>query len=123
MFIFASICIHNCYIAIQLALSLEVTCNFKKDAQESNRVESTAYSRATTVVHTHEYPITLPMVGTGQMSKLNVRCLPIVAYCFNAVANNKYKCRHYKMHHVLRPGIVLTHDNSHTQNTAKLNWH
>jgi len=41
-----------------------------------NRVESTEYSRATTVVYTHEYPITLPMVGTGQMSRLNARCLP-----------------------------------------------
>jgi len=24
-------------------------------------------------------PITLPMVGTGQMSRLNARCLPIVS--------------------------------------------
>ena len=43
-----------------------------------NRVESTDYSRATTVVHTHEYPITLHMVGIGQMSRPNARCLPIV---------------------------------------------
>ena len=41
-----------------------------------NRVESTEYSWATTVV-THEYPITLPMDGIGQMSRLNARCLPI----------------------------------------------
>jgi len=43
-----------------------------------NRVESTDYSRATTVVHTHAYPITLHMVGIGQMSRSNARCLPIV---------------------------------------------
>jgi len=40
-----------------------------------NPVESTKYSRATTVVYTHEYPI-----NTGQMSRLNARCLPIRAW-------------------------------------------
>ena len=42
-----------------------------------NRVESTEYSRASTAVYTHEYPITLPMVGIGQMSRFNDSCLPI----------------------------------------------
>jgi len=42
-----------------------------------NRVESTEYSRATTVVYTHEYPITLAKVGISQTSRLNARCLPI----------------------------------------------
>jgi len=41
------------------------------------RVESTKFSRATTVVYTQEYPITLPEIGTGQMSMLNARCLHI----------------------------------------------
>jgi len=45
--------------------------------QVFNRVENTEYSRAMTVVYTHEYPITLPMGGTGQMSRLNAHCLPI----------------------------------------------
>ena len=40
-------------------------------------VESTEYSRATTVVYTQEYPITLAMVGIGQMSRLNARYLHI----------------------------------------------
>ena len=40
-------------------------------------VESTEYSRATTVVYTQEYPITLAMVGIGQMSRPNARCLHI----------------------------------------------
>jgi len=42
-----------------------------------NRVERPEYSQATTVVYTQEYPITLTMVGTGQMSRLNARWLPI----------------------------------------------
>ena len=41
-----------------------------------NRVESTEYSRAMTVVYTHEYPPTLPMDRTGQISRFNSRCLP-----------------------------------------------
>ena len=40
-----------------------------------NRIESTEYWGATTVVDTQEYPLILPMVGTGQMSGLNARCL------------------------------------------------
>jgi len=43
-----------------------------------NRVESIEYSRATTVVYTHEYRIALPMVGISQMSRLNARCLPFI---------------------------------------------
>jgi len=43
-----------------------------------NRVESTEYSRATTVVYTHGYPATQSMDGIGQMSRPNARCLPIV---------------------------------------------
>ena len=41
-----------------------------------NRVGSL---EATTVFDTStlEYPITMPMIGLGQMSRLNVRCLPI----------------------------------------------
>jgi len=42
-----------------------------------NRLKRTEYSQATTVVYTHQYPITLPMVGTSQMSRLNAHCLPI----------------------------------------------
>ena len=42
-----------------------------------NRVESTEYSRATTIVHTQENPITLLLVGIGQCSRRNARCLPI----------------------------------------------
>ena len=44
-----------------------------------NRVERPEYSQATTttVVYTQEYLITLTMVGTGQMSRLNARWLPI----------------------------------------------
>ena len=42
-----------------------------------NRIESTEVLRAiSTVVYTHEYPITLHMVGIGQMSRPNARCLP-----------------------------------------------
>jgi len=42
-----------------------------------NRVESTGFF---TVVYTQEYPITLPMVGIGQMSMLSIRCLPMVTW-------------------------------------------
>jgi len=27
--------------------------------------------------YTHKYPVTLPIVGTDQISRLNARCLPI----------------------------------------------
>ena len=40
-----------------------------------NSVDSIEYSREITDVYTHEYPITLPMGGIGQLSTLN---LPIV---------------------------------------------
>ena len=50
---------------------------FKEGGQELYRVESTELSRATTVVYTQEYPITLPLVGIGQMSSLNARGLPL----------------------------------------------
>jgi len=30
-----------------------------------NRVKSTEYSRATTVVYTQQYPLTLPVAGIG----------------------------------------------------------
>ena len=50
---------------------------FKFGGQVLSRVEGTDYSRATTVVHKHEYPLTLSLVGIGQMSRLNDRCLPI----------------------------------------------
>jgi len=59
-------------------LSHEVTCNFRlylKIGRAS--VDSTDYSRETTVVYTHEYPITVPIVGIGQMSKLSAHCLPM----------------------------------------------
>jgi len=46
-----------------------------------NRVESTDYSRATTVVYTQEYPTLLPKVEIGQMSRLIARCLPIYNKC------------------------------------------
>jgi len=38
-----------------------------------NRVKSTKYSQATTDVYRQEYPITVPIVGIGQMSRLNAR--------------------------------------------------
>ena len=41
-----------------------------------NRVESTDYSRATTVVYKQEFTITLTVVGIVLMSRLNARCLP-----------------------------------------------
>jgi len=57
-----------------------------------NRVKRTEISRASTVVYTHVYPITLPMVGTGQMSRLYARCLPkkmfyslLCLFCFTDV--------------------------------------
>ena len=43
-----------------------------------NQIDSTEYSRATTIVYIQEYPITLSMVGIGRMSRLNARCLPIM---------------------------------------------
>jgi len=48
-----------------------------------NRVERTEYSQATTIVYTHEYPITLPMVGKGQVSRLCARCLYIMEVQFH----------------------------------------
>jgi len=42
-----------------------------------NRVESTEYSRQTTLVYIQEYPITLPLDGVSQMSRLNARCSPM----------------------------------------------
>ena len=42
-----------------------------------NRVENTKFSRATTVVYTQDYTITLLMVGISQMSRFNGLCLPI----------------------------------------------
>ena len=42
-----------------------------------NRVQGTDISRASTGVYIQEYPITLHMVGIGQRSRLNARCLPI----------------------------------------------
>ena len=47
-----------------------------------NGVESITCSRATTLVYTHEYPITLAKVGISQMSRLNARCLPILIVIF-----------------------------------------
>jgi len=43
-------------------------------------VKSTEYSQATTVVYTQEYPITVSMVGIGQISRLIARCLPIISW-------------------------------------------
>jgi len=40
-------------------------------------VESTEYSQETTLVHTQEYPISLPMFEIGQVSRLKARCSPI----------------------------------------------
>ena len=45
-----------------------------------NLVESTKYSRAIIAVHTQGNPITLPVVGIGEISRLNARCLSIVNY-------------------------------------------
>ena len=47
-----------------------------------NPVESTEYSRQTTLVYIQEYPITLPLDGVSQMSRLNARCSPMTLfYC------------------------------------------
>ena len=43
-----------------------------------NHFESTEYLQATIDVYTQEYPITLPVVGIGQMSWLNAHCSPIL---------------------------------------------
>jgi len=48
------------------------------------RVERTEYSRATTIVYTHEYPLTL--VGIGQMSRLKY------GKYFHGLIISKYKC-------------------------------
>ena len=59
-----------------------------------NRVVSPEIPRATTVVHTQEYPITLLMVGSGQLSRLNAGCLPIGSclgqYVFKSVVSEEY---------------------------------
>jgi len=59
-------------------LSREVKCNFilyLKIGRAS--VDSTEYSRETTVVYTQEYPMPVPMFGIDQMSRFSARCLPI----------------------------------------------
>ena len=81
------------------ALSLEVTCDstLKYGRHVLNRVERTGYSRATTIVYTHEYPLTLAKVETGQMSRLNARCLPIVANirCIVLQRESLFRCYLY----------------------------
>jgi len=78
---------HHIYIDTigkQRALSLEVTCSFrlylKIGRQVLTRIESTDYPRVTTIVFKQEYPITLTVGGLGQMSRRDVRCLPIMIY-------------------------------------------
>jgi len=44
-----------------------------------NRIESTKFSQANTVVYTQEYPVTLTMDGIGKISRLNASCL--LYYC------------------------------------------
>ena len=64
------------------ALSLEITCNFRlwnRADTWSTQFLALTINVETTVVYTEEYPITLPMVGTGQMSRLNALCLPTVS--------------------------------------------
>jgi len=56
-----------------------------------NRVESTEYSQVNTVVYTQEFPITVPMVGIGRMSRLNARCLPLVHAIYSRVSG---QCSH-----------------------------
>jgi len=53
-----------------------------------NRLESTELSQATILVHTQEDPITLPMVGSGQVLRLNARCLRIEPF---ATRNTRIK--------------------------------
>ena len=52
------------------ALRREVKCQFKLYPKKQGEQE-------TTVVYTHEYSIILPMIGIGQLSKINACCLPI----------------------------------------------
>ena len=65
-------CAHKSYMFVQVyrehwAAKLRGILDFtvKQDGQVFNRVESTEYLQATIVVYTHEYPITLHMVGIG----------------------------------------------------------
>jgi len=64
-------------------------CNFRlflKIGQVLNRVESTEFSRPTTGVYTQEYPITVSMVGIGQMSRLNCSLFTYIRY-YNSLSN------------------------------------
>jgi len=51
----------------------------KQGGQVLNRVESTEYSQATTIHYPHTgLPYDTAYGWTGQMSRLNARCLPTV---------------------------------------------
>jgi len=56
-----------------------------------NRVESTEYSQATTVVYTQEYPLTLLMVGIGQMSRLNCLLFTFITPCLLILCNHCFR--------------------------------
>ena len=66
-------------------MSLEVTCTFRlnlKIRRTSVKTELKALNiyGVNTVVYPQKYPITVPItVGIGRMSRLNARCLPILA--------------------------------------------
>ena len=93
------------------ALSRKVMCNFR---EVLTRVESTEYSWATTVVYTQEYPTTLPMVGIGQMSRLNARCLPIIQSwpCFYVILSV----------FILSRLLVFTCTSIHVSSSSRNTW-
>ena len=66
----------------QWALSRKVTCNFRPYLElgwTSVKPNLKHWILILKPFYYTEYPITLPMVGIGQMSRLSARCLPI---CF-----------------------------------------
>ena len=64
------------HLAAKSCVILDST--LKQAGHVLNRVHTTAFSRETTIVYKQEYPISLLMVGIGQMSRLNACCLPII---------------------------------------------
>ena len=67
------------------ALNREVMCNFRlyleigrTSVKQKVLNIYLCINVETTVVYTQENPITLPIIGTGQMSRLNAHCSPLV---------------------------------------------
>jgi len=76
------------YIGKHRGLSLQVTCNFKLGRTSVKQSWKHWIFTSNYDVYTHEYPITLPMDGTGQLSRLNACCLPIVQITMVLHGNN-----------------------------------